>query len=244
MQRGLDPALVRDFIESGVSGAGETVAALAGATDAELQAINATQAELLAHAEEFATDTGASFYGPLIAGQQSVVDGLQTQVDAAQAALDTVAARNKELAEEITEIGQLITAMVEGLATTLPARTLKAGQDAIDNMIAGFNEKFPGMKQYFNRLMDNLARSMKRTVVIDVQTRGAVSATSRSAATTFNTGSVPLASTTASRSVTVAPNAVNVTVNGGGGDNQAMAIEVKRAINESLQELALEIAAS
>jgi hypothetical protein len=243
MKRGLDPAMIRDFIEAGVSGAGDTVAALVGATDDELKGINATQAELLKFSEEFAKESGDTYYAGIIAGQQTVVNGLQAQVVAAQAALDTVKAQNKALAEEITTLGETITTMVEGLAATLPAQTLKAGQDAIDKMIEGFESKFPEMKRYFSKLMDDLVKSMRRTVTIDVQTTGAVTGSSRTQARSFNTGTVPLASTgRAGRSVTIAPNAVNVTVTGGTTMN--VTDEVRRAVDESLQELAREIIAA
>lgn len=242
MERGLDPALIRDFIESGVSGAGETVAALAGATDAELAGINATQAELLEAAEEFATDVGATYYDPLIAGQQKIVDGIQSQVDAAQAALDVVKARNAELAEQILTLGAQIESAVNELATELPARTLTAGQDAVDRMIAGFNEKFPEMKRYFNRLMDELARSMERTITIDVQATGATRS-NRANATSFNTGTVPLAAPAGTgRTVTIGANAVNVNVMAGPGTN--VAEDVRVVVNEALEELAREITAA
>jgi len=239
MKRGLDPALIRDFIESGVSGAGDTVAALAGATDAELKDINSTQTQLLQAAQDFATEAGATYYGPLIAGQQGVVDGLKAQVGAAQAALDAMKKSNEELEAQITGLGESLETMVTELAGTLPARTLQAGQDAVARMIDGFEQKFPEMKSKFGALMDELAASMKRTVTINVKTSGG----GRSQATSFNSGSIPLASTSAGRSVTVSPNAVNVTVTGG-GTAQGIGEEVRRAVDESLRELAREIVAA
>lgn len=254
MERGLDPAMVRDFIESGVSGAGETVAALAGATDAELQAINETQAALLQHAEEFATAAGEDYYGALIREQRGVVAGLQAEVDAAQKALDDaraayeaerarLEAENERIEGDITALAARIEALITDLAATLPAETMQAGQDAVDNMIAGFEQKFPEMKDRFGALMDELAASMERTVRVNVRTVGAVNS-GRSQARSFSTGTVPLASSDRGRSVTIGANAVNVTVTGATGNSANIGAEVRRAVDESLQELAREIVAA
>lgn len=253
MNRGLDPAMIRDFIESGVSGAGETVAALAGATDAELQNINETQAALLQHAQEFASQAGEDYYGALIAEQRGVVAGLKAEVDQATQELEDaraeyeaerarLEAENERIAGQIEALALEIEAIITELAATLPNMTQEAGQKAVDDMIAAFEEKFPEMKRRFGKLMDDLAKSMRRTVVIDVQTRGV--GAPRSNARSFNTGTIPLAEPGRSRSVTVSSNAVNVTVNGSGGDSRMVAEDVRRAVNESLQELAREIAAA
>lgn len=253
MSRGLDPAMIRDFIESGVSGAGETVAALAGATDAELQNINETQAALLQHAQEFASQAGEDYYGALIAEQRGVVAGLQAEVDQATQELEDaraeyeaerarLEAENERIAGQIEALALEIEAIITELAATLPNMTQEAGQKAVDDMIAAFEEKFPEMKRRFGKLMDDLAKSMRRTVVIDVDTRGG--GAGRSQARSFNTGTIPLAEPGRSRSVTVSSNAVNVTVNGSGGDSRMVAEDVRRAVDESLQELAREIAAA
>jgi TP901 family phage tail tape measure protein len=79
MRRGLDATLIRDFIEAGVSGAGDTVAALASATDDELRGINDTQAELLKYAQEFSTGVGDAYYSSAIAAQQAIVRDTKTR---------------------------------------------------------------------------------------------------------------------------------------------------------------------
>lgn len=242
MKRGLDPTLIRDFIEAGVSSAGATVSALAEATDDELAAINETQAALLEHSKEFAKDAAGAYYDPLIAGQQAIVDGLKAQVDAAQAALDEITARNEELAKQIEALGDRIENMVARLAARLPEQTVQAGQDAVDALIKGFEERFPEMKRYLNKLMDQLARSMRRTVQINVEANVGGSG-GRSSAMFTPANTIALASSSAGRSVTIAPNAVNVTVNGS-GSGVTVGEEVRRAVDESLMELAREIAAA
>ena len=57
-----------------------------------------------------------------------------------------------------------------GLQATMPPQMMEIGQSAVRNLIAGFNERFPVMKEKFNNLMDNLARSMNRTAEIVVTT--------------------------------------------------------------------------
>jgi predicted nucleic acid-binding Zn-ribbon protein len=258
MERGLDPALVRDFIQAGVSGAGETVSILAAATDDELRGINDTQAELLKYAQTFATGVGDAYYGAAISAQQAVVNDLKTAVDAAQKALndartafDTEQARleakNQELEGKINTLATRIEALITQLMATLPAQTTAAAQGSIDAMIAAFQARFPKLKSEFGALMDQLAESMRRTVTITVRTvqEGAGGATGRSAATTFAPGPVRLATAPTARSVTVAPNAVSVNVTAGAGmDRMALVSQVKAAVNESLEELAREIVAA
>lgn len=256
MKRGLDPALVRDFIEAGVSGAGETVSILASATDDELKGINETQAELLKFAQTFATGVGDAYYGAAISSQQALVDDLKAKVDAAQkaltdarAAFDAEQARleaeNTRLEGQITALGARIEALITGLMATLPAQTTAAAQGAIDSMIAAFQQRFPKLKSEFGKLMDQLADSMRRTVTITVRTVQDGGATGRSAAASFTPGPVALASAPTARSVTVAPNAVSVNVSAGAGmDQSALVSQVKAAVDESLEALAREIVAA
>jgi TP901 family phage tail tape measure protein len=258
MERGLDPTLVRDFIQAGVSGAGETVAILAAATDDELKGINETQAELLKYAQEFATGVGDAYYGAAISAQQAIVNDLKAEVDAAQKALDDARTafnteqkrledENTRLEGQITGLAARIEALITQLMATLPAETTAAAQASIDAMIAEFKRKFPELKSEFGKLMDKLAKSMERTVTITVRTvqEGTGGATGRSAATAFTPGTVRLATAPTARSVTVAPNAVSVNVNAGAGvDRAALVSQVKAAVDESLESLAREIVAA
>jgi cell division protein FtsB len=265
MERGLDPSLVRSFIEAGVSGAGATVASLASATDDELRGINDTQAELLRHAQEFSTGVGDAYFGATITAQQAIVDQTKAAVDAAQKALtdartayDTERARleaeNTRLESEINALGAQIEAIIAHLAATLPPQTLAAGQAAVQSLIDGFNQKFPGMKREFGRLMDALAKSMERTTTITVRTvhegaavRASATTSTRSAvsgAPTVTPGTVPVFAPRSGRSVTIAPNAVSVNVNAGTSvDRAALTAQVRAAVDEGLQELAREIVA-
>jgi ABC-type phosphate transport system auxiliary subunit len=99
MQRGLDPALVQDFVSAGVAGAGEAAAALAAGSQEDLSAINAVQAQLLAETEDFGKYASAQWHDIGIAQQQAIVTPLEIARDAAQKALDDAnALRDQELA--------------------------------------------------------------------------------------------------------------------------------------------------
>ena len=181
MRRGLDPSLVRDFIESGVSGAGDTVSALASATDDELRSINETQAELLRYAQEFSTGVGDAYYAAAISSQEAVVRDTKAAVDTAQKALDDAkkaydAERARLQAEQTrieADINTLVTqieSLVTGMMTTLVPATEAAAQASLDAMIAQFKKDFPKVYKQLNRLMDNLAKSMERTATVTVRT--------------------------------------------------------------------------
>jgi ABC-type phosphate transport system auxiliary subunit len=99
MQRGLDPALVQDFVSAGVAGAGEAAAALAAGSQEDLAAINSVQSQLLAETEDFGKYASAQWHDIGIAQQQAIVTPLEIARDAAQKALDDAnALRDQELA--------------------------------------------------------------------------------------------------------------------------------------------------
>jgi hypothetical protein len=241
MERGLDPALIRDFVEAGVATSGKTIAALASATDDELRAINETQAELAKHASEFAEQ-----YVPT-GDLKAAVDAAQKALDDALAAYQAEKARLEAEQDRIeADIALLVTqieALVTGMMTTLVPATEAAAQASIDAMIAQFKKDFPRVSSELNRLMDALAKSMERTVTIKVtaDTSGVTGAgaTTRSG---FTQGNVVVQTPATGRSVMVSPNAVSVNVTAGAGvDRSALTAQVKAAVDQSLQELAREI---
>ncbi len=243
MERGLDPSLIRDFVEAGVSNSGKIVADLAAATDDELSAINATQAELLQHAGEFAEQ-----YLP--SGDfKAAVDAAKRDLEAARTAYE---AERKRLADEQTriegEISVLVTqieGLITGMMTTLVPATEAAAQASLDAMIAQFQKDFPRVSRELGRLMDALARSLQRTVTITVEADTSGVGGGRSVRSSFSPGSVVVQTPVSGRSVTVAPNAVSVNVTAGSGvDARALSTQVKMVVDESLQELAREIVAS
>lgn len=254
MQRGLDPSLIRDFIQSGVSTSGVVVAELASATDEELRSINETQQELLKQSEEFATAAGDAYYGAAISAQEAARREAQAAVDAAQKALDDARAayeaeRARLEAEQQrieTEIGAL-TAQIEALITnmmaTLVPATEAAAQASIDAMIAQFKKDFPELKKELGILMDALAESMRRTVTIEVEAdTSGVSGPGRSGRSRFAPGSVVVQTPATGKSVMVSPNAVSVSITAGSSvDRSSLTAQVKAAVDESLQELAREI---
>lgn len=220
MRRGLDATLIRDFIEAGVSGAGDTVAALASATDDELRGINDTQAELLKYAQEFSTGVGDAYYSSAIAAQQAIVRDTKTAVDAAQKALDDakgeydrerarLEAEQTRIEGDINTLVTQIESLVTGMMTSLVPATEAAAQASLDAMIAQFQKDFPKVSKELNRLMDALAASMERTVRVNIEPVRTSAATRAGLASvtdipaTLTAGGVAPASTNVTYQITV-----------------------------------------
>jgi TP901 family phage tail tape measure protein len=110
MQRGLDPALVRDFVSAGVSGAGDAAAALAAGSQEDIAAINSVQSQLLSEADDFGKYASAQWHDIGVAQQQAIVTPLEVARDAAQKALtDANALRDRELAAARAQLDKLRT---------------------------------------------------------------------------------------------------------------------------------------
>jgi hypothetical protein len=99
LSRGLDKTLVKDFVSAGIDSAGETVAALASGSDAQIAQINAAQSELGGLIESFQTASSADWFDYGVTQQEAIVAPLKTAADAAQVALtEAQLARDTELA--------------------------------------------------------------------------------------------------------------------------------------------------
>jgi hypothetical protein len=199
IQRGLDPALVQDFVSAGVSGAGDAVAQLAKGTDEELRAVNAVQSALGQEIAAFGAYAEQQWFAAGIAQQEAIVSPLEAQKAAltesvadAKAALDQLAAdrqaaldkarktfdaekakiegENAALVARMDQIAAQIEAIVANLAATLPPRTVQAGQDAMQALLDGFRRKYPQVARDLGKLMDALAASLNRTITMTVRT--------------------------------------------------------------------------
>lgn len=199
IQRGLDPALVQDFVSAGVSGAGDAVAQLAKGTDEELRAVNAVQSALGQEIAAFGAYAEQQWFAAGIAQQEAVVAPLQAQKDAltqsvadAKAALDQLAAdrkaaldkaksnfeaekkviedENAALIVRMNQIAAEIETIITNLAATLPPRTVQAGQNALQGLLDGFRAKYPQVARDLGKLMDALAASLNRTITMTVRT--------------------------------------------------------------------------
>lgn len=125
MERGLDPAIVREFVSAGVSGAGAAAAALAEGSADDLRAINAVQGELAREIGDFQGYAAGQFHDAAIAQQEAIVGPLEVARDQAQAALDLA----KETAEqELQAKKDLYNSLIDA-ATVAYAKELKAAQD-------------------------------------------------------------------------------------------------------------------
>ncbi len=199
IQRGLDPALVQDFVSAGVSGAGDAVAQLAKGTDEELRAVNAVQSALGQEIADFGAYAEQQWFAAGIAQQEAIVAPLQAQKDAlaqsvadAKAALDQLAAQrqaaldkarstfeaekakieadNAALIVRMDRIAAQIEGIIATLAASLPPRTVQAGQDAMQALLDGFRRKYPQIARDLGKLMDALAASLNRTITLTVRT--------------------------------------------------------------------------
>jgi ABC-type phosphate transport system auxiliary subunit len=135
MERGLDPALVKDFVTAGVSGAGEAASALASGSADDIAAINSIQAGLLAEAESFGNYAAAQWYDVAVAQQEAIVSPLAIARDQAQAALDAAnALREEELRQARAHLAQLQedrrTALAEAEKVYLAEKARLEGQAA------------------------------------------------------------------------------------------------------------------
>ena len=96
--RGLDPALVKEFVSAGVSGAGEAAAALAAGSADEISAINSVQNALASEVAQFGQYAADEWHNAAIAQQEAVVGAALTQQQIAERALaQATAMRDREL---------------------------------------------------------------------------------------------------------------------------------------------------
>lgn len=78
--KGLDPALIQQVAEAGITGGGAaTAATLLTATPEQIQQINALQAQLNTAANAAGTTTAQAMYGAGVQAAQGLVDGLTSQ---------------------------------------------------------------------------------------------------------------------------------------------------------------------
>ena len=82
--RGLDPSIVRDFVQAGVAGAGGAAAQLAGASDEEIARINEAQVALAAEIAGFQAFATTQWFAAGIAQQQAIVAPLEAAKAQAQ----------------------------------------------------------------------------------------------------------------------------------------------------------------
>jgi len=99
--------------------------------------------------------------------RQGALDAALIDYNTQKAALIALGLENEAALKANAEAVQT---QFTGLQATMPPQMMHIGQSAVRNLIAGFKERFPVMKEKFNNLMDNLARSMNRTAEIVVTT--------------------------------------------------------------------------
>ena len=106
--KGLDPALVQEFIAAGVSGAGDAVSALALGSASEIAGINAIQTNLASEIAGFQEYASQQWYDAGIAQQEAIVGPLAlAQAQAATALAIANASRTAELTAAQAHIDSL-----------------------------------------------------------------------------------------------------------------------------------------
>jgi hypothetical protein len=106
--KGLDPALVQEFIAAGVSGAGDAVSALALGSASEIAGINAIQTNLASEIAGFQEFASQQWYDAGIAQQEAIVGPLAlAQSQAATALAIANASRTAELTAAQAHIDSL-----------------------------------------------------------------------------------------------------------------------------------------
>jgi phage-related protein/predicted ATPase len=106
--KGLDPALVQEFIAAGVSGAGDAVSALALGSASEIAGINAIQTNLASEIVGFQEFASQQWYDAGIAQQEAIVGPLAlAQAQAATALSIANASRTAELTAAQAHIDSL-----------------------------------------------------------------------------------------------------------------------------------------
>lgn len=96
--RGLDPSIVREFVEAGVSGAGAAAASLATASDEEIARINSAQTALASEITSFQAYASQQWFDAGIAQQEAILAPLAAAKTLAQ---QTLAENNALRAAEI-----------------------------------------------------------------------------------------------------------------------------------------------
>lgn len=99
--------------------------------------------------------------------RQGALDAAKAQYDAQKAALIQ---QGKDIDASLVANANNLHANIANLQNTVPPEMFKAGQKSVNQMLAGFKDKFPGMKGKLNSMMDNLAASMNRTSTVTITT--------------------------------------------------------------------------
>jgi len=151
----------KQWFDAGIAQQEAIVAPLAAARDqaqAALDAANAARtAELAAaraHAEKLRED------------RQKALDAAKKQYEEQK---ETLKQQGLEIDEALTANANNLHNEIAALQESVPPEMMEAGKKSVTEMLAGFQEEFPGMKKKLNRMMDNLAKSMNRTATIEIR---------------------------------------------------------------------------
>ena len=152
----------QQWFAAGIAQQEAIVAPLAAARDqaqAALNAANSARAAEISAAEAHAES--------LRVQRQVALDAAKAQYEAQKEALKQQGA---EIDAALTLNANNLHASIANLQNTVPPEMFKAGKKSVNQMLAGFRDKFPGMKNKLNNMMDSLAASMNRTSTVTITT--------------------------------------------------------------------------
>lgn len=159
---GFQTFAAQQWFNAGIAQQEAIVAPLAAARDqaqAALNTANATRTAELAAAQAHAE--------ALKVQRQQALDAAKAQYETQKNALIK---QGEDIDLALTTNATNLHNSIANLQNTVPPEMMKAGKKSVTQMLAGFNEKFPGMKSALNQKMDNLAASMNRTATVTVTT--------------------------------------------------------------------------
>jgi hypothetical protein len=159
---GFQTYATQQWFAAGIAQQEAIVAPLAAARDQAQAALNT------ANASRAAELTAAQAHAEALRVQRQVaLDAAKAQYEEQKAALIL---QGTEIDAALTTNATNLHNSIANLQNTVPPEMMKAGRKSVNAILAGFNEKFPGMKNALNQKMDNLAASMNRTATVTITT--------------------------------------------------------------------------
>jgi len=165
LKRGLDPTLVREFIEAGPAQAGKMVSDLVAGSDDNLAAINQTQKDLATETQAFAKVASSQYYDAAVAQQEALVEPLRAWLEFSQTALaQAQAQRDSELAAAQAYADRLKTDREKEIKAAESARDAEVARlrTLIEQLNAEIDTKAKAIQQYFTKLQETWPSEMTK----------------------------------------------------------------------------------
>ena len=224
-KRGVSQGTIDQILEMGVESGGALAAALANASDAQLQQVNALTAQSEDMATKFGTTQADLMYAAGVKSQTELVNGIK-----------------KEYADKEGEI-KAVVAQIEALFAGLTDANMVTGEAAALALLAGLKSQEQVLLDYIRKLAEEIRKTLLDAMKPPGKPGGGGNnngrtGTGRSAASTV-VPVAPTVPTTTGAGITVSPGGVQVAVSVGAGQDPSVARDsVKLAVMEALSEVA------